>query len=790
MASSSSSVDGSAFGSPVALDGGTAKLAIAESEGSYTVAAQYTGDANYAATLPADETTASLTVNPVATSTDVAPGTAMVAYGQSATFTATVTSLDGTPPDGSVQFLVNGSDYGSAVLLDNGEAQLSISEPSGSYSITAEYTGDGADFASSPVSAAATLVVATPVDTSTALQSSEDPAKLGDSLTFTATVSPESGNVTPTGTVQFSIDGSPFGNSVSLTDGIATITTTSLAVGSHTVTTAYTSDNGLFNPSSATLSGGQVVNKADVTVGLTVDHSTSTVGQTVTFTVTLEALTSGLATPTGTVTLSEGATNLGSATLSNGQATIMTAALPVGDDAITASYSGDGDFNQNTSAAIADTITPVLVATSIASVSPSPRATPVSSIDVTFNVPINASGLMPGAVTLTDDGNDVDISGVSLTLVAGTTATYAIGDLSGLTAALGAYTLTVDATDIEDQNGVAGTGPPLATSWNVLATPTITWATPADIVYGTPLSATQLDATANVPGSFTYSPAAGTILGAGDDQTLSVSFVPTDTADYADATGTVTINVLQAIPTITWATPADIVYGTPLSTTQLDATANVPGTFTYTPASSTILNAGDGQTLSVSFAPTDSFDFITATAQTTLNVQLATPRFSGLSTSQTIFAGTGSINLAGTLASNTSAVPPGDVSITIDGLTQTAAVQANGTFSATFNTLSIPASTTPYTITYAYAANADFRSATDNSTTLSVLAATMTAVTPNPRNTPVPNIYVTFNDSIVTTTLTSADLSLTDNGGANLITGSVALTPVTADSYLIGGLSA
>src|SRR5207248_993025 len=62
--------------------------------------------------------------------------------------------------------------------------------------------------------------------------------------------------------------------------------------------------------------------------------------------------------------------------------------------------------------------------------------------------------------------------------------------------------------------------------------PTITWNNPADITYGTALGASQLNATANVPGTFAYSPAAGTILGAGPNQTLSVTFTPTDTVSY------------------------------------------------------------------------------------------------------------------------------------------------------------------------------------------------------------------------------------------------------------------
>ena len=88
----------------------------------------------------------------------------------------------------------------------------------------------------------------------------------------------------------------------------------------------------------------------------------------------------------------------------------------------------------------------------------------------------------------------------------------------------------------------------------------------------------QLDATANVPGTFVYSPAAGTLLTAGA-QKLSVTFSPTD-PDYTTASDSVTINVNKATPVITWATPAGITYGTALSGTQLDATAagvNVAG---------------------------------------------------------------------------------------------------------------------------------------------------------------------------------------------------------------------
>ena len=78
-----------------------------------------------------------------------------------------------------------------------------------------------------------------------------------------------------------------------------------------------------------------------------------------------------------------------------------------------------------------------------------------------------------------------------------------------------------------------------------------------------------------MPGTFVYTPAAGTVLNAGAAQTLSVTFTPTDAANYTTATKTVSITVLKATPVITWPTPADIIYGTALSATQLNATASV-----------------------------------------------------------------------------------------------------------------------------------------------------------------------------------------------------------------------
>ena len=140
-------------------------------------------------------------------------------------------------------------------------------------------------------------------------------------------------------------------------------------------------------------------------------------------------------------------------------------------------------------------------------------------------------------------------------------------------------------------------------------TPVITWSNPAGITYGTALSATQLNATASVPGVLVYTPAAGNVPAAGTD-TLSVTFTPTDTTDYTTVTKTVQIVVSQATPVITWSNPAGITYGTALSATQLNATASVPGVLVYTPAAGNVPAAGT-DTLSVTFTPTDTTDYTT-----------------------------------------------------------------------------------------------------------------------------------------------------------------------------------
>jgi subtilisin-like proprotein convertase family protein len=138
--------------------------------------------------------------------------------------------------------------------------------------------------------------------------------------------------------------------------------------------------------------------------------------------------------------------------------------------------------------------------------------------------------------------------------------TTTLSNFNGLNAA-GEWTLYV--SDL--QSG----GTNLVTQWSLQITgasyPTLTWTNPADITYGTALSGTQLNAVAvynatNVAGTYSYTPAAGTVLNAGASQTLAVTFTPADTTSFLAVSTNVAINVLTAPLTIT-ANNTNKVYG-------------------------------------------------------------------------------------------------------------------------------------------------------------------------------------------------------------------------------------
>jgi hypothetical protein len=243
-------------------------------------------------------------------------------------------------------------------------------------------------------------------------------------------------------------------------------------------------------------------------------------------------------------------------------------------------------------------------------------ATSTVSITVKHASPV-ISWATPAAITY---GTALGAAQLDATSSVAGTFVYTPAAGTVLKAGVQILSVTFTPTDSIDYTTATST---VSITVNTAATPVINWATPAAITYGTALSAAQLNATSSVAGTFVYTPAAGTVLKAGV-QTLSVTFTPTDSVDYTTATSTVSITVKQASPVIGWANPAAITYGTALGAAQLDATSSVAGTFVYTPAAGTVLKAGV-QILSVTFTPTDSIDYTTATSSISITVKAATP---------------------------------------------------------------------------------------------------------------------------------------------------------------------
>ena len=125
----------------------------------------------------------------------------------------------------------------------------------------------------------------------------------------------------------------------------------------------------------------------------------------------------------------------------------------------------------------------------------------------------------------------------------------------------------------------------------VKITPIIIWANPSDITYGTALSATQLNATSNVAGTSVYTPAIGTLLNAGT-QTLSVTFTPTDMANYTAVTKEITINVTKANQTIIFPAIVTKKSGDPSFDPGATASSGLPVTYTSSDTSVAIISGG------------------------------------------------------------------------------------------------------------------------------------------------------------------------------------------------------
>ena len=332
-----------------------------------TINAFYSGDGNY---LSSDTTGSPLiqTINQDTTTTTVTSSADPSVVGQDATYTAAVAANapgSGTPT-GDVSFfdgMTPISGCSSLALNAGGDATCdpgAYAAP-GMHSITADYSGD-VNFVSS-ISVVFTQTV-NAASSSTAVTSSVNPSVFGQGMTFTATVSAQTPGVgTPTGSVQFVVDGTDLGTPVTLngSDQATSAAVTDLSVGSgHTVDAVYSGDPD-FDTSTGTLINGQTVNQAASSTALTSSVNPSVSGQSTTLTATVTAAAPGAGTPSGTVTFKDGAAAVTGCTNpaaldGSGIASCATTALSTGTRSITAVYAGDSSFTTSTSGTVTQTV--------------------------------------------------------------------------------------------------------------------------------------------------------------------------------------------------------------------------------------------------------------------------------------------------------------------------------------------------------------------------------------------------------------------------------------------------
>jgi len=290
-------------------------------------------------------------VNQRSTTTTVASSVNPSTFGQSVTFTATVTGSGGLTPMGTVTFSVDGV-AGSPINLSNGQASFSTATLAvGSHKIIATYSGD-ANFAGSSNAASPLVQNVNTLPTTTTITSSANPSVPTQAVTFTATVTGSSG--TPTGTVTFSVDGVA-GSPINLANGVASFATATLTPGTHKITATYNGDANFGASTSAELV--QNVQNRPTTTTVTSSVNPSTPGQSVTFTATVSGSNASLK-PSGTLTFSVDGSALPAVLLINGQASFTTAALTSGNHTIVATFNPDIGFAASTSAPLIQRVGP------------------------------------------------------------------------------------------------------------------------------------------------------------------------------------------------------------------------------------------------------------------------------------------------------------------------------------------------------------------------------------------------------------------------------------------------
>ncbi|MGO4258407.1 beta strand repeat-containing protein [Marmoricola sp. RAF53] len=446
------SIDGAPYATaPLAGNTASSPSISTLSTGDHTITATYNGDGNYFAGNSAAKTQV---VGKADTSTVLTrdPDAGTVS-GQAVTFTAkvAVTGAGAGAPTGGVQFNVDGQPFGTAVPLSGDEATLTISNLlPGNHDVVAVYNGD-ADFKTS--SAGPLTHGVNKANSNLVLTGSAPGAVSGQPITYTAVltaVAPGAG--TPTGQVQFTVDGNPLGAPVNLVNGQATSPVANLQVYSHLIAANYLGDV-RFGGSNDSLT--QNIAPAHTTTALTTSPNPSVFGQAVTLhaEVTPDAPATGA--PEGAIRFRiDGGVNNGGQDLYvdtvGGAATASISSLSVGSHSVVATYLS-GDLNFTTSS---DSETQVVNKAATKTVVSSSATPSVFGQPVTLTAAVSVlapgAGAPSGTVVFTD-GSDV-LATVPVSSATGFQASFTTDDLS-----VGQHAITATFSGDESFQGSNGT---------------------------------------------------------------------------------------------------------------------------------------------------------------------------------------------------------------------------------------------------------------------------------------------------------------------------------------------
>ena len=322
-------LDGTRMLGSVPLNSGGAVFTTSDLPfGVHAVTAIYVGDANHASATSMSVRQSMIYKAVVAIT--AAPNPAYT--GQDAALTATVGSINGLVPTGTVTFQDGGTVLGRAVLDASGTASIHVSTLNvGPHAIASTYSGD-TDY--SAADAATNLVIQNSI-TQTTVRIDANPVTYGANLTLSANVTSTGG--TATGTLRFTEAGTVIGTATLDSNGAASIHTASLAPGPHSVIAQYAGDG---RASASASSPVVFLVKQRTTLALSADNNPALSLDGIVLHATLGYNHSFLA--TGPVSFSEGGTSFGTAQLdANGVASLTIPALPVGTHTITSTYGGD-----------------------------------------------------------------------------------------------------------------------------------------------------------------------------------------------------------------------------------------------------------------------------------------------------------------------------------------------------------------------------------------------------------------------------------------------------------------